>query len=187
MGTMEARLLRDIGEKRYQHSLRVVEMGLRLAEAYNADLEKTRIAALLHDCGKIEGQTNLLKTARDFGIILDDYTASNGDLIHAPLGAYIARTRYKVDDEDILGAIRYHTTGRKGMSLLEKIIYIADYIELGREFPGLDQVRDCAFKNLDRGMLMALDKTIKYLIDEKKLIHPQTVEARNYLIMEAGL
>ncbi|MCK9443914.1 MAG: bis(5'-nucleosyl)-tetraphosphatase (symmetrical) YqeK [Tissierellaceae bacterium] len=185
--SIEKDLIIDIGKKRYEHSLRVMEMAMKLAKIYDIDVENARLAALLHDCGKLQGQTNLLKVAKDFDIIIDNYMTYNGDLVHGPLGAYIAKTKYNIKNEEILNAIRYHTTGKKDMTTLEKIIYISDYIELGRDFPGLRKMRRLSFKDLDRGLLMAMGSTISFLVKENKLIHPRTIEARNYLIMELGI
>lgn len=185
--SLEKDLIKDIGKKRYEHSLRVMNMAMKLAKIYDVDVDKAGLAALLHDCGKLQEQTNLLKVAKDFGIIIDNYMTYNDDLVHGPLGAYMAKTKYNIKNEAILNAIRYHTTGKKHMTTLEKIIYISDYIELGRDFPGLKEIREISLKDLDRGLLMAMNSTISFLAKENKLIHPYTIEARNYLIIELGI
>lgn len=182
--SIERQIIEDIGEKRYSHSLRVVETALKLGEIYNEDKENIKIAAKLHDCGKIRDKTQLLKMSNDFDIILDEYMKQNLELIHGYLGAKIAEKRYKVKNKEILNAIKYHTTGREDMTLLEKIIYIADYIEPGRNFDGVEEIRQMAFKDIDESIIMAMDKTIKFLIDNKNLIHRRTIEARNYLIIK---
>lgn len=177
-------LIKDIGEKRYLHSLRVMETGLNLSKVYNVDKEKVKIAAILHDCGKIKEKTKLLKMANDFDMVLDDFMRHNTELIHGPLGAKIAKKKYGIKDKEILGSIKYHTTGKENMTLLEKVIYISDYIEPKRNFPGVEEVRDLAFIDLDKSIIMAMDKTIKFLIHNKKLIHSRTIGARNYLVIE---
>lgn len=182
--SIERQIIEDIGEKRYSHSLRVVETALKLGEIYNEDKENIKVAAKLHDCGKIRDKTQLLKMSNDFDIILDEYMKQNLELIHGYLGAKIAEKRYKVKNKEILNAIKYHTTGREDMTLLEKIIYIADYIEPGRNFDGVEEIRQMAFKDIDKSIIMAMDKTIKFLIDNKNLIHRRTIEARNYLIIK---
>ena len=150
------KLLQEIGEKRYNHSLRVMETSVRLAKKYNCDIEKAKLAGLLHDCAKFPDKTYLLNLANDFDIILDDVLKYNYELIHGPLGA----------------------------TLLDKIIYISDYIEPGRDFPGVEKVRSLAFDDLDGSILLAIDNTIEYLIDQKSLIHLNTIKARNYMIQE---
>ncbi|NLX61572.1 MAG: HD domain-containing protein [Tissierellia bacterium] len=178
------KLKADIGIKRFEHSLRVMETSIKLANRYNFSVEKAAIAGLLHDCGKLKGETNLLKVSSDFGIILDSMTKCNSELIHSILGAAIAEKEYGIKDQEILRAIRYHTTGRENMSLLEKIVYIADLIEPGRSFEGVDKLRRLALEDLDKCLLYSLDNTLKFLIEKKKLIHIDSIKARNYLLIQ---
>lgn len=177
-------LIKNIGMKRYDHSLRVVDTAVELAKIYNADIKKIKVAALLHDCAKFQDERSLLKNISSFGIILDDIMQSNRELIHGPLGSRIAEIEYGVLDRDILDAIYYHTTGRANMTLLEQIIYIADYIEPRRNFSGIDEIRAMAFIDLEESVLMAMENTILFLIQNNSLIHPNTLEARNYLILQ---
>lgn len=174
----------EIGEKRFNHSIRVMETALGLAKIYDYNLEKTRTAALLHDCAKYTDKLYLLKLANDFDIILDDVMLHNYELIHGPLGAKIAEKEYGIIDVEILNAIRFHTTGRENMTLLDKIIYISDYIEPGRNFAGVDEVRALAFKSLDESILLAMDNTIKFLINKNNFIHLNTINARNYILQK---
>lgn len=178
------KLKADIGIKRFEHSLRVMETSIKLANRYNFSVEKAAIAGLLHDCGKLKGETNLLKVSSDFGIILDSMTKCNSELIHSILGAAIAEKEYGIKDQEILRAIRYHTTGRENMSLLEKIVYIADLIEPGRSFEGVDKLRRLVLEDLDKCLLYSLDNTLKFLIEKKKLIHIDSIKARNYLLIQ---
>lgn len=178
------RLLQKIGEKRYNHSVRVMETSIKLAQIYNCDVEKAKLAGLLHDCAKFSDKTYLLKLANDFDIILDDVMRYNYELIHGPLGAKIAEKEYNLKDKEILDAIQFHTTGRENMTLLDKIIYISDYIEPGRNFPGVEQVRKLAFNDLNESILLATNNTIEHLINQKSLIHINTIKARNYIIYE---
>lgn len=180
--SLEEKIIKDIGEKRYNHSVRVMETAIKLAEIYNTDIEKAKVAGILHDCAKIADETNLLKRTNDFDIILDNCMEYNHELIHGPLGAKIAKEEYGIKDEEILDAIYYHTTGRENMSILDKIIYIADYIEPKRNFPGVEEVRSLAFEDIDKSLILAMEKTIIFLIEKNKLIHPDTIKARNYLI-----
>lgn len=181
------KLKEDIGIKRYEHSLRVMETSIELAKRYNSSIEKAAVAGLLHDCGKLKGETNLLKVCSDFGIILDGMTKINSELIHSVLGAAIAEKEYGIKDEEVLKAIKYHTTGRENMSLLEKIVYIADLTEPGRSFEGVDKLRKLALEDLDRCLIYSLDNTLKFLIENKKIIHIDSIKARNYLLIQTTM
>lgn len=177
-------LIENIGVKRYEHSLRVVETGLDLAGIYGEDPDKVRLAGLLHDCGKIRDKDLLLKKAKSFDIINDIVLRNNLELLHAPLAAEIAKKYFKVIDEDVLNAIRYHTTGRVGMSQLEKIIFLADYIEPMRNFDGVENVRLLAKEDLDLAVIKAMDQTINFLIYKGALISTATIDARNSLLIK---
>lgn len=176
-------LLIDTGQHRLDHTLRVVEESNKLALIHNVEVDKATKAALLHDCAKFLDGKNLLKMAIDFDIILSDIMKRTPDLIHAPLGAKLAQYKYNIEDLDILNAIKYHTTGRKDMTNLEKIIYIADYIEPYRKFEGVEKVRQLAYIDLDKSLLLAINQTITFLIRKNRFIDPDTIEARNQLII----
>lgn len=177
-------ILESIGEKRYKHSLRVMETSLELAERYKVDRGKVRIASLLHDCGKIKNKLKLIETAKKFDIVLDEYMSRNHELIHGPLGAKIAEEKYNIRDREIIDAIKYHTTGRKNMTLLDKIVYISDYIEPGRKFKGVEEIREIAYIDLDKSIIMAMNSSIKFLIKNGNLINIDTIIARNDLIIK---
>lgn len=178
------KLKEDIGINRYEHSIRVMEKCVELAGTYNASVEKAAVAGLLHDCGKLKGGINLLKLAESFDIILDDVTKNNNELIHSVLGAVIAERKYGIKDEEVLDAIRFHTTGRENMSLLEKIVYIADMIEPGRNFKGVEDIRKLVLFDLDEALILSMDNTLKFVIEQKKLIHLDSVRARNQLLIQ---
>ncbi len=175
------KIIADIGKERFYHSIRVKETALKLAEVYPVDLKKAETAALFHDCAKIRDEEILRKRADEFNLVLNEYMLENSELIHAPLGAEMAKLTYGITDIDVLNAIKYHTTGKEDMNMLEKIIYMADYIEPMRNFPGIEDIRDMAFKDIDRALFMAFNKTIVFLIKDNKLIQPDTVIARNKL------
>ncbi|MGO1370646.1 MAG: bis(5'-nucleosyl)-tetraphosphatase (symmetrical) YqeK [Senegalia sp. (in: firmicutes)] len=177
-------LKNEIDEERYKHTIRVVDMAIKLAKTYNVDEKKAELAALLHDSAKYKDREVLLEKANEFDIILDVILKNNHHLIHPYLGAKIAELKYNIVDEDILNAIKYHTTGRCNMTMLEKIIFMADFIEPNRSFLGIDHIRDLAFKNIDKSMVLAMDNTLKYIIDRGFLIHPDTIETRNSLILK---
>ncbi|MBS4535852.1 bis(5'-nucleosyl)-tetraphosphatase (symmetrical) YqeK [Clostridium sp. D2Q-14] len=173
----------EIDKERYNHTLRVVDIAKRLALVYRIDEKKVELAALLHDCGKYKDIDVLLKKVEEFGIILDIISKNNHHLIHSHLGAEIAKKKYDIVDEDILNAIKYHTTGRRDMSILEKVIFIADYIEPERDFDGIEDIRKLAFEDIDEAIIVSMENTIKYIIDKGLLIHPNTISTRNSLIL----
>lgn len=183
---IKQKLKDDIGEKRLEHSMRVMDESKKLARVYDVDVESAAIAGLLHDCGRLTDSSSLLKKADEFGIILDRMYTKNVNLIHARLGMEIARQKYEIEDIDILNAIRYHTTGRENMSILEKIVYMADYIEPGRSFKGIEEIRDICYieKDINKALVKASDNTIMYILNNSWLIHEDTIKARNFLLFD---
>lgn len=181
------KLKEDIGQKRYIHSIGVMNTSMELAKIYKADEEKAKIAGLFHDCAKFREKRNLLKMATEFDIILDNVMERNVELIHGPLGAEVAKRIYNIYDEEILSAIRYHTTGKEDMSILDKIVFIADYIEPNRKFEGVEEVRQLAYRDLDKSLIKAMDNTIVFVVKSGDLIHLDTIKARNYLKIREDL
>lgn len=178
------RLEENIGKKRTEHSVGVMETAVKLANLYGGDENKAKIAGLLHDCAKYKDRSYLLKKADDFDIILDKMMSGNIQLIHGPLGAKVAKKDFGIEDEETLDAIRYHTTGRENMSLLEKIVYVADFTEPNRNFPGVDEARRLAYENLDKSLRCVMENSIVKLLQMNKVIHLDTIKARNYLVFE---
>lgn len=166
--------------KRIPHVLGTEQEAIRLAERYGADVEKARIAALLHDCTKKLDMEEQLALCRQYGIGLDPLEQKALKLLHAKTGAAIARDVFGVDDE-IYRAIWWHTTGHADMTLLEKIIYLADYIEPTRDFPGVNDLRNCVYEDLDRGLLMGLQMTVDEMTEMGNPVHHATMEARDWL------
>ena len=166
--------------KRIPHVLGTEQEAIRLAERYGADVEKARRAALLHDCTKKLDMEEQLALCRRYGIQLDELEQKALKLLHSKTGAAIARDVFGVDDE-IYSAIWYHTTGHAGMTKLEKIIYLADYIEPSRDFPGVDKLRKVCYEDLDRGLLMGLEMTIEEMTSMGNPVHHATIEARDAL------
>ncbi|NLY30572.1 MAG: HD domain-containing protein [Firmicutes bacterium] len=181
-GKVKERLRELISEERYLHSLGVADTAADLAERWGESVEKARIAGLVHDCGKSSSRNILLKRVLEFGIVMDEIEETEPQLLHGHVSAELALREFGIDDEEVLSSIRYHTTGRVSMSLLEKIIYLADYIEPGRDFPGVDELRELAGQDLDMAVLRAMDLTLIHVIQRGLLIHPRTVAARNWLI-----
>ena len=168
---------RLVEEKRFNHILRVEKAAVELAERYGADVFKARAAALLHDVTKRKTHEEQLNMAREFGIIGAEEFEKSPKVAHAFTAAGYAEYRLGVGDADILNAIRYHTTGRAGMSLLEKIIFLADGIEEGRSFEGVEEIRRAAFDDIDRAMLVSLEKTREKVEDNGAYLHHCTADA----------
>jgi len=181
---MKSKLKGVLSEKRYNHSIGVMEEACRLAAHYQADIRKAEIAGLLHDCAKHIGEQDAVPMLRRFGEEPDAVQKVSYQLLHGLLGYYIAKEQYGVTDEDILRAIYWHTTGKAGMTLLEKIIFVADYIEPGRDFSGLDEIRKTACIDLDLCVQLCADSTIRYVLSKGRLLHPLTIETRNDMIMK---
>ena len=142
----------------------LLETAIQLAKQYQVDVKKAEIAALLHDCAKGFGGQEQLQLCKKHGLTITEAEERNPFLLHAKLGAYLAKADYGIDDEEILDAIRWHTTGRPEMTQLDKIIYIADYIEPNRnQAPNLDEIRRLARVNLDECLYTILKATLAYL------------------------
>lgn len=183
LDTMREKLQSALSVKRYIHTMGVVDEAEKLAEIYgtHAEKEKAKVAALLHDCAKDYPADLKKRFCKEYHIPIDEIMKKQPDLIHPFLGAEVAKREYLIDDDDILNAIRYHTTGRKQMSLLEKVIFIADYIETGREeFEGLEEARRLAYLDLDMAMRYILEETIAYVKKRNKILHPLSSEALEY-------
>jgi predicted HD superfamily hydrolase involved in NAD metabolism len=172
----------NLSESRLKHSLGVSETAVTLATKYGENIESARIAGLVHDCAKNMRVEQLIKMARGHDIYIDEIYISNPSILHGLVGSIIAREVMEIQDDDILNAIRYHTTGRKNMSNLEKIIYISDYIEPLRKFEGVEKLRTLSYINLDEAVIHSLENTIIYVIGQKELLHIDTIDARNYLL-----
>jgi len=158
-------LKKHLDEERYQHTLGVMYTAAALAMAYGYDLLKAQAAGLLHDCAKGIPDEKKLSICKEHNIPVTNIQEKNPYLLHGILGAHLARTEYKVEDESILSAITYHTTGRADMHILEKIIYIADYIEPMRdEAANLSRIRKIAFHDLNECVYEILKSTLTYLL-----------------------
>lgn len=180
------KLLKEmLPENRLNHSINVSKCAVKLSEIYNYDVKKAKIAGLVHDCVKYFTDEQVKESVKKFNIKLDYLEENNLALSHSVIGSYVAKEVFNIDDEEILSAIKYHTTGRENMSLLEKIIYMADMIEEGRKFPKVEELRELTYSGkLDEALLLSFNNTIKFVIDNKQLIHPRTVSARNYILSQ---
>lgn len=162
--------------KRIPHVLGTEQEAIRLALRYGADVEKARRAALLHDCTKKLEMDDQMAICRAHSIQLDELEKNALKLLHAKTGAAIAREVFDVDDE-IYTAIFWHTTGHAHMTLMEKIIYLADYIEPTRNFPGVNELRAATYEDLDKGLLMGLETTVEEMRQRGNPVHSATLEA----------
>ena len=170
-----------IRAKRIPHVQGVEGEAVRLAQRWGADPEKARRAGILHDCTKYLDLEEQLELCDKYGVVLDEMERQSAKLLHSKTGAWIARDVYGAD-EDIFQAIYWHTTGKADMSLLEKVIYLADYIEPHRDFPGVDELRALAYQDLDKALLMGVEMSISDLQARGVPIHPNTRSAREWLL-----
>jgi len=168
-------------EKRWNHTLGVMETAVVLANRFGADPAKADLASILHDVAKYWPVDRMAMLMRENGLDAE-LLQEDKELWHAPVGAFVAEREYGVEDADVLNAIRYHTSGRVGMSKLEKVVCLADYMEPGRSFPGVDKIRELAEHSLERALLAGFDSTVAFLLEKGKRILPLTVLARNDLI-----
>lgn len=175
-------LKNSISSKRFIHSVNVSDTAVKLAELYGCSCEKAEIAGLVHDCARELDRRQMLDCIDKEGIVVDDLTMSIGELLHGPAAVHICKRVFNINDEEILSAVRYHTTGKENMSLLEKIIYLADFIEPSRTFKGVEELRELTFKDLDRALLFAFDSSIEYIMEKNAPIHVNTILSRNYVL-----
>ncbi len=177
----ESEMSKRLSARRMKHTLGCADTAVRLAARVGEDTSLARAAGLLHDMTKEWSIPDQLKFCEKHGIIISDTQKKVPEILHAITGAYAARLEFGVPKE-VAGAIRWHSTGKPGMTGLEKIVWLADLIEPGRDFPGVEFIRDMAQKDIDRAILMGMERTIKYLLDKKQIIDPVMLEARNTLI-----
>lgn len=172
---MQHKLKKHLDESRFEHTLGVRYTSAALAMRYSCSMEKAEVAGLLHDCAKCMTDEKKLKICKKHDLEVRPVELENPFLLHAKAGACLAKEKYEVEDEDILGAITYHTTGKPAMSLLEKIVFVADYIEPHRSSaPNLEEIRRLAFEDLDEAVYVILRDTLHYLGNKSKETDPMT-------------
>lgn len=178
---LSGQLSEELDKKRYAHTLGVAYTAVSLAMAHGTDMYNAYLAGLLHDNAKCISSEKKRKLCKKYDIVLNEAEDKNPDLLHAKLGAIRAREKYHVEDRAVLEAIKYHTTGKPAMTELEKIIYIADYIEPNRKMlPGLPEIRTTAFRDLNRAMVLILKNTLAYLREKGVFIDPMTLKTYEY-------
>lgn len=172
-------------ESRYNHVLGVLGTAVELAKRFNVPEEKAQVAAILHDVAKFSDRQWMQSViiSQKMDPLLLDYHA---ELWHAPVGAYLASYEFGVNDEDVLNAIRYHTTGRAGMSDLEKIIYVADMVEPNRKFTGVDELRQLKEQGLDVMMEACIKHSIEFLVSKNQPVFPDSLKCYEYFTKQKG-
>ena len=178
---MKKKLVKYLDEDRFTHTLGVMYTCASLAMAYDCDLNDAQAAGLLHDCAKCIPNKKKLKMCSQHKIPVTPFEEEHPFLLHAKLGAYVAKEKYGIQDEGVLSAITYHTTGKDAMTLLEKIVYVADYIEpMRNKAPNLSRIRKLAFEDLDECIYEILKDTLEYLGENPKDTDHATEEAYIY-------
>lgn len=172
-------------KKRYEHSLRVAETAVKMAEIFGGDKEKVELAGILHDYAKYDELAAMYQKVTKYDLDRE-LLVYNSEILHGPVAAAIMEHEFKIDDSEVLAAIRNHTSGQSQMTLTEKIIFIADYIEPGRTQPGVDDIRDLVFNEnkLDRAIYHVSKRTVSYLLENDKVIYPKTIDCLNYYNLE---
>jgi predicted HD superfamily hydrolase involved in NAD metabolism len=173
----------NVPEARLKHILGVEQMAIDLARHHNLDIEKAAQAGLMHDLAKHFKLGRLLEMARAEGIPLDPVDEANPHLLHADVGAIVARDEFGVEDPNVLAAIAAHTLGRPGMSPLSCVVFLADSLEPGRgDTPQLNSLRQLSYQNLCQAVWMTCDDSFKFLVETHRLIHPRTIMTRNWFL-----
>ena len=172
-------------KNRFTHVLGVVDTAIELAKEFNVPESKGQIAAILHDVAKFSDREWMksIIISENMDPLLLDYHA---ELWHAPVGVYLAKTEFEVEDEDVLNAIRYHTTGRENMSDLEKVVYIADLIEPNRKFTGVEELRQLKEHGLDVMMEASVKHSIEFLVSKNQPVFPDSLKCYNYFVQQKG-
>ncbi|MFJ7933590.1 bis(5'-nucleosyl)-tetraphosphatase (symmetrical) YqeK [Sporosarcina sp. NPDC096371] len=178
VNALKQQLLQRLSKGRYEHVLRVADTAKRLAVMYQISVEQAEQAALFHDIAKCMDRDNL-RCGLEQGNEDARLYSFHHELWHGPVGAMIARDEFGISNVDVLNAIRYHTTGRANMSMLEKLIYVADMIEPGRSFPGVENLREQAEENLDTAMGACIYQSVQFLVNKRVPVFPDSIDCYN--------
>lgn len=168
-------------EERFQHTLRVADTATKLADLYGVSKDKVELAAIWHDYAKYRPKEEMKQFILSSNLPHDlvDY---HHEVWHGPVASVLVQEQFGIDDQEIKDAIRYHTTGKAGLGKIEKIIFLADYIEPGRAFPGVEEVRKMAVKDLNHACLMVSRNTIQFLLSRHASVYPDSIDAYNYFL-----
>jgi predicted HD superfamily hydrolase involved in NAD metabolism len=176
-----------LNPKLYRHSVATQELAAELADIYNVGKQNAVIAGLLHDCARGLSDEDLLLYAHRYHIPLDQIQLAQPVLLHSPVGAKLAQMELEITDNEILHAIAAHNTGSKGMSRLDRVLYVADSSEPNRDYPEVQSIRNLAFSgDLDGALLKAMEVKIRYVMDQKLMLHPLSMEAWNDILKGIG-
>ena len=176
----------QLTDHRYTHTLGVMDTAIKLAKQYNEDEKKAEIAAIFHDYAKFRPKDEMRQLITEYNLG-EDFLHYGDELLHAPCGAFLVEKEVGITDPEILSAIRYHTTGRPNMTQLEKIVFIADYIEPNRSFKGVEEVRELVQNDLNAACIQALRNTMKFLLKKNIKIYPDTLNTYNDLISKMNI
>lgn len=178
--SIRQKLYKRLRRKRLDHTMMTVREAIRLAARYGEDTKKARLAAILHDCIKLPNR-ELLEYCETNGLPISEEERANPYLIHARLGGCLAETEFGVTDPEVINAIKYHTLGRVGMSMLEKIIYVADKIEPSRDYEGVAEMREEAYRDIDHAMLLVMKHSADYTAASGRQVNPSTRAVMDWL------
>ncbi len=181
---MRRTLMSRLNKNRFAHSIGVANTAVELAKRFSVDVDKTYIAGLLHDCARQFENEQLPVEAAKRAVPITDIEYAAPILLHAPIGAVMVKEDYGVDDPEIIRAIARHTVGDQNMSPLDIIIWFADMIEPHRNYPGVEELRRLAKEaSLEQMFLEGLNQTIAFVVSKGSLVHPKTIDARNYILL----
>ena len=181
---IDAYLEAKLEDKRYRHVLSVRDMAVELAGKYGADLQKTNLAALLHDCARWMNTRQLFGAVADYEVQLDEFEQISASLLHALVGAELAIDIFSIGDEEILSAVRSHTRGNGAMTLVDKLLFVADFAEPKRSYPEAAAVRKIAKQDLNQAVFEVARSKIANLLDKGLVIHPDTIAVYNGALRE---
>ena len=186
---LEGKLQKELKSGRYLHTLGVAYLSASLAMCYGVSHREALIAGLLHDCAKNYSNEDLLKKCIKHEVVLTEAEKKIPAMLHSVYGAYLAREKYGIENEDIISAVRYHTVGRPAMSILEQIVFLADYLEPERTQPtnpSLDEIRKVAFQSLDEATYLVVKNTVEYLESSNSEVNPVIYEVFEYYKKKTG-
>jgi len=185
---LEEKIKKEMSPKRFNHTLGVVEKAVKLGKKYNINIEKLKIAALLHDISKESPKNYLQKICKNkFFHELSSEDIDQVEILHSYVGSLVAKEKYGIIDEDILNAIKYHTVGKKGLNLFGRIIYIADAIEKNRDYPEVNKIRELVEKDIDMGIIYEINHKIAYLVSKNLYINKNTTQMKDWLMELKGI
>lgn len=184
---MIEKLKKSLKPSRFEHSIGVMNTAVKLAKHYGVSEEKAMLCGLLHDCAKGMTKSESIEFCKQNSIAVDEVCKYNHSIIHQYIGAYVAKIQYGISNCEILDAIACHTTGKAGMTNLEKILFLADMIEPNRKkkpYDGLEELEKLCYEDLDAALVFGLNLSIKHVIEEGKLVHLNSINARNDILIK---